>query len=239
MVIEFDNLTIKAKRIDQFRGTQCATRSVRDYRIFALLKCETLEIRNMHGESIECACRLFGLCMALRHLIFNNVSLPNVDTAAELFDGCRKLTKIDVVGVTPLLPRNRHLFKLFSDTKIESININDFIRPNGEQIIESFEMMLSNMKNLKEANLDSLYIRPKLEITKSKFKYSDRSMFDNSASRIKINLPNDKITRQFVLKCLLHAGWHVNDIAEYCTLGGKPVDRDAILFESAENIVLD
>jgi hypothetical protein len=162
-----------------------------------------------------------------------------VDAAADFFGGCNKLAKIDIIGDRPLLPSNRQSSKMFAGTRLERIDINDFVGSKDEQVIETFEMMFAYIETLKEANLDNLCIRPKLETLRHKFQCSDISMFEGSPKNIKINLPNDRVTRQVVLKCLLHDGWYVGSIVENCTLEGKPVDFNTVLFESAEDIKLD
>jgi hypothetical protein len=242
MVLDFDKLEVKAKRIDEFNtilGVRCGTGEVRHSKLFSTLNCQTLEIKNFHGESIQCAYQVFHRCKELKHLIFNNASLPNVDAAADFFGGCNKLAKIDIIGDRPLLPSNRQSSKMFAGTRLERIDINDFVGSKDEQVIETFEMMFAYIETLRETNLDNLCISPKLEILEHKFQCSDISVFDGSPKNIKINLPNDRVTRQVVLKCLLQTGWCVDSIVENCTLEGKPVDFNTVLSESAENIKLD
>ena len=238
MIIDFDNLDINATRLDKF-GKNPGLHTPMTARLFALLGVETLDLRNLHGESVQCICNLFHWCRKLRHVIFNNISLPNVETACDLFDGCCSLEQVDVIGIKPLFPSNRILHGLFRHTKLKQVDINDFANTREELPAESYDRMFGDMQDIQYINIYTLYLRPRLMVDKSSFKYKNKSMFIETPDTVKINLPNDKITRQIVLKNLICSGWTPDKISHNCTLRNEPFGYNDVLMESAENIDFD
>lgn len=238
MVVDFDNLAVKATRLDKF-GENPGLHTTMTARLFAMLDIETLDLRNLHGESVHCICDLFYWCRELRRIIFNNISLPNVKTASDLFEGCCSLEQIDIIGIKPLFPSNRILQGMFKHTKLRQVDINDFVNTRKEMSAETFDYMFSGMQDIEYINMDTLYLRPKSSVFRSNIRSENKSMFMETPDTVKINLPNDKITRQVVLKSLIYCGWEPSNISKNCMLNNKPIDHNTVLIESAERIDFD